>query len=591
MGLMRLMRPVVAVLLSLAVWSVAACASAQAQEEKYLRQAPVRRLALIVGNADYKIATKLPGNITDAERMRDVLKDAQFDVTYAPNVATRQQFVELYLRPFVGKIAPHDFVVFYFSGHGFSYSDENYLVPLEFPAEVFDTEIADNFLSAQAIHNIVLERKPGVLLSLLDACRNAADFIKIRRRDDNQPVDPDLKPKTLAEFRSPTGNIIIGFASKAGASADGSSVAGKLSIYTRALVKYLPTPDTEFGEIRKDVRLEVLHSTNSKQTPWVSDSNSVNIFFKPTELTHGQELLLWKGLLNGGNYDDIEHFADRHSISRYAAAARQWLADHPKPTVTTDFTRISPSALEIGWIKAGGVAGGKNGQTVKLRSVNGPFAFPRVAKPGDKLPGALHTTDLVLAEDNFPTTSTGRFTTDLASTFVENGKAVISSRIGANAAPSNDAKLVADIKPGAKIDVLGYSTDANNKAWVKAMLPTRSDPVYIPIPTEAKTQIIDIGKPLLEVAVPGAKSGLRSAIDDKVVLDALAKLRADKSSIERVAIASPRTADANMASLYAERVRYLIQMLNEAGIGSARISTSNASDIDGDNLRLRVFGN
>jgi hypothetical protein len=32
-------------------------------------------------------------------------------------------------------------------------------------------------------------------------------------------------------------------------------------------------------------------------------------------------------------------------------------------------------------------------------------------------------------------------------------------------------------------------------------------------------------------------------------------------------------------------------MLNEAGIGSARISTSNASDIDGDNLRLRVFGN
>lgn len=583
------MKRVVFILLSFAILSVAVHAPAQAQEDKYLREKPVRRLALVIGNADYKAATSLPGNLADAATMRGVLADAQFDVTYGTDIATRQQFLDLYLLPFLRKIGAGDFVVFYFSGHGFSYANENYLVPLEFPAGVYDTDIPDAFLSAQAVHNLLLERKPGVLLSFLDACRNAADFIKVRRREDAAPADPDLRPKSLAAFGAPPGNIIIGFASELGASADGSSVAGKLSIYTQALVKNLPARDTEFSTVRMDIRYDVRRASNTKQTPWSSESSSVEVYFKPTALTLGQERRLWEGVLKGGNRDEIERFAERHGISRYAAAARQWLADHPT-RLAADFTRVSPSALELGWAKAGGIAGGQSGQTVKLRSVSGPFAFRRFAGPDDRLPQSLNATDLVLPE-SLTMASSRSVATDVAAIFADNGKAVVSSRVGASAAPSDDARLVADIKPGVRIDVLGYSTDANSKTWVKAALPARPDPVYIPIPDEAGTNVVDIGKPLLEIAVPAARQGLLSAIDDQVVLDALAGLRGNKSSIERVSIAVPKAADARMAALYGERARYLTQVLSEAGVSAARVSTANADDVSGDNLRMRIFGN
>jgi hypothetical protein len=596
----------VSALLSLAIVYATTCVLAQAQDnKKYLQEKPVRRLALVVGNAAYTTATALPGNMTDAENMRNLLSDPKlpddlrFDVTFAPDVETLRTFEELYLKPFLRKISPGDFVVFYFSGHGFSYGDENFLVPLIFPKQVKDTDLPDKFLSARSVHTLLLDRNPGALVSLLDACRNVANFITITTRSDEDKPDPDMQPKSLTAFKSPSGNIVIGFAAESGASAEGSSVRGKLSIYTQALIKNLPLPDTEFSTVVKEIDYDVKKASKDKQKPWISGSSSTEIHLRPTQVTLGQEQRLWKSYLERGDRDEIERFSKRHGISRYAAAARQWLRDNPvKATTTLEFTRISPAALELAWGQMTNlptvqldIFGKKLRNTVKLRSVTGPLAFPRIAKAEDRAAQSLETKDLVFSESGFPTMPTGRTVTDFAAMFAEYGKAIVSSRIGANAAPSASSTLVADIRPGTKIDVVGYSTDANNNAWVEVKLPSMAEVVFIPVPGQAKTSFIDVGKALLEVIVPGAKQGLRSAIDDKVVFDALAKLRTQKSSVERVSIAVPKTGDSDKADLYSERALYLIQLLRDAGIAADRISTTNVADIAGEDVRLRIFGN
>jgi hypothetical protein len=395
-------------------------------------------------------------------------------------------------------------------------------------------------------------------------------------------------PKALAQFKVPAGNVIVGFSSGSGWPSDGSSVRGKLSVYTQALAKYLPAVDTEFDSVKKDVRIEVLRNTKDVQTPWFSESSSAEVHFKPTKLTLDHERNLWKAVLDANDRDEVDRFMRRHSVSRYVAAARQWLEDHPK-VAAADFTRISPAALELGWENVGGVMGGA-GRTVKLRNISGPLAFPRMARVTDKLPNNLDMSD-VMSTDDVPSKPFGDYATGIASMFAKHGTAVVSGRVGGKAEPNDASTLVADIKPGAKLEVIGYTTDMNDKDWVKAKIPSLRNPIYIPIPKDAKSGVTDIGRPLLEVSVPGARKGLQSAIEEDVVVEALAKLRQAKSSIERISVTAPKTDDPRLADVYGERTRYLIQVLSRAGVSPARVSTANASDLPGQELRMRIFGN
>lgn len=581
------MKAVLATIMATAIFL--GCTIAHAQEEKYLSEKPVRRLALVVGFAGYTNAPPLPGNITDAEKMRDILTDAQFDVTYVPDVATRQQFLKFYFGPFSLKIRPDDFVVVYFSGHGFNYAGENYLMPLNFPTDVFDTELQDKFLSATAMQDVLLEQKPGVLLIFLDACRTIADFVKVKPFRPDEPPDPNRVPKSLTQFKESPGNVIVSFAAEKGLPAEGSSVQGQLSVFTKALAKYLPAPDTEFSSVRKGVRAVVLRETGDKQTPWFSESSSAEVHFNPTKLTFDQERTLWKAILDAGDREEVDLFVRRHSISRHVAAARQWLQDHPKDhrkVASVDFTRISPDALEIGWANAGGVMANAS-NTVKLRNISGPLAFPRLAKTTDKLPSNLDINEVLLNGSVPPQSNVGF---DISS-FAKHGTAIVTGRVGGKAEPKDGSIVVADIKPGTKLEMTGFTKDNNDKAWVEAKIPSSREPIYIPIPKDAKSGVTDIGKPLLEVSVPGARMGLQSAIDEEVVLAALTKLRQAKSSIERISVSAPKTDDSRLSDVYRERTRYLIQVLSRAGVSPGRVSLSNASDVTGEKLRMRIFGN
>ncbi len=145
-------------------------------DPRFNEPVPVKRVALVVGNADYVNAEPLPGSLSDAREMVKKLEASGFLVIKLENVASRDVFLGKFLN-FLDQIEEGSFVVFYFSGHGFTYGGESYLAPLNFPKKVASAAVFSTFISVSALQERINLRNPAVLLMFLDACRNIGGFI------------------------------------------------------------------------------------------------------------------------------------------------------------------------------------------------------------------------------------------------------------------------------------------------------------------------------------------------------------------------------------------------------------------------------
>lgn len=533
--------------------SMLAAGASYGQDSQYVFEQATMRRALVVANSDYGNEIKLPGTQADADAMARILSDAGFVVANARNV-TRAEFLNLHLLPFLATIQPDDFVVFYFSGHGFSYGGENYLAPLKFPRTVAPNQVFSEFISMTSVQDLITERSPGFLLILLDACRNIAEFIKPDR------PTPNTLEKALALMRAPQGNIVIGFSSDLGKTSIGSSEAGQLSVYTKALSKSLPLPDVDFDKVRKNVHFDVLFDTNDQQKPWFSDGSSAEIYFHPSQVLQAQEKEAWLAALATKDVREISRFLKWYSVSRFAAAARKWLADN-KDHANASFSRISPLGPEVGWA---------NAAPVKIARVEGPLAFSRVAAINSLLPSDLQRT--------------------AAELFVKHGEAVTTGPISTYALPDQRSKVVADLAANTKVEVFGLSVDKRNQTWAEVRPPGTDESAFIAVSPTTVLRTTDIGKPLLEVSIGPQPGGLKSLADAKPAIEALRKLQREGRSVQWISIATP--GDPATRELSSARAAYLTFVLDREGFKRRQISVAEqASDLSGDNLRVRFFGN
>src|SRR5262245_63400469 len=111
----------------LAVTSLAACVPAL--------PAPAcaeKRVALVVGNNDYRNVPKLQKAVNDARTMGDTLKQLGFSVMIAEN-QNRQQFSQTLLA-FDNAVEPGGTAFFFYAGHGFEIAGQNFLLPTDVPA-------------------------------------------------------------------------------------------------------------------------------------------------------------------------------------------------------------------------------------------------------------------------------------------------------------------------------------------------------------------------------------------------------------------------------------------------------------------------
>ena len=225
---------------------------------------PEQRVALVIGNSNYRNAPRLENPDNDAQSMAQLLNSAGFEVISATDL-TQNDMLRV-VQDFSAKVAargPNAVAMVYYAGHGVQLAGENYLVPVDArissPGDLVNNSV--RLVDVMA----TLEAIPSRLrIVLLDACRN------------NPFPEVNDAGRGLAIVDAPNGSI-VGYSTAPGTEAlDGS---GDHSPYTSAFLKLAREPNLPIEQLFKRVRLEVNNTTNGKQIPWESSSLTSDFYF------------------------------------------------------------------------------------------------------------------------------------------------------------------------------------------------------------------------------------------------------------------------------------------------------------------------
>src|ERR1700759_3496320 len=131
-----------------------------------------KRVALVIGNNDYKNVPRLKTAVNDARTMGDTLKQLGFSVMVAEN-QNRVQFSQSLLA-FDNAVGKGDTAFFFYAGHGFEIAGQNYLLPTDVPAATEGQEelVRDASVLADRIVERLQNRQVRPSILVLHPCRN-----------------------------------------------------------------------------------------------------------------------------------------------------------------------------------------------------------------------------------------------------------------------------------------------------------------------------------------------------------------------------------------------------------------------------------
>lgn len=226
--------------------------------------AAAKRVALVIGNADYKFVPALANPINDASLIERALKNAGFEVIRKDNLD--QQGMKLALIEFSRKLKQGaEAGMFYYAGHGIEVDGKNYLVPIDSNMQSKDEADVYNF----DVNNFMaMMENSGVPFNImvLDACRNNP-FRGMRATGGG-----------LAPLRAPVGSYVAYATAPGSVAADGE---GANSPFTEALAASMATPGLSLEEVFKQTRTKVRTATGGAQVPFDSSAIEGNFFFHP----------------------------------------------------------------------------------------------------------------------------------------------------------------------------------------------------------------------------------------------------------------------------------------------------------------------
>ena len=225
---------------------------------------PEQRVALVIGNSNYRNAPQLANPDNDAQSMAQFLNSAGFEVVEATDL-TQNDMIKV-VQDFSERVQAHGantVAMVYYAGHGVQLAGENYLVPVDAKISTVNDLVNDSVRLVDVM--ATLEAIPSRMrIVLLDACRN-----------NPFPTINDAGCG-LAIVDAPNGSI-VGYSTAPGTEAlDGQ---GGHSPYTSAFLNLAHEPNLPIEQLFKRVRLEVAHSTDGAQTPWESSSLTSDFYF------------------------------------------------------------------------------------------------------------------------------------------------------------------------------------------------------------------------------------------------------------------------------------------------------------------------
>ncbi len=277
-----------------------------------------KRVALVIGNGEYKSVPKLPNPPNDASDVEDSLKRLNFSVRKVIN--GRYDDMRRALLQFGRDARTADIALVFYAGHGIEVGGENWLIPTDAELRT-DIDVDHEAISLRSILPI-LENSSKLGLIILDACRNNPFDAKMKRTIRRRAVS-----RGLAEVE-PTGNVLVAYAAKDGTTAaDGN---GRNSPYTASLLKYIEQPGMEINFLFRNVRDDVIAATRREQFPFVYGSLSRDaIYLKPPQKkppAMRPDEMAWTFLRDNGGIPALRKFISQFPTSPFALAARDRIA-------------------------------------------------------------------------------------------------------------------------------------------------------------------------------------------------------------------------------------------------------------------------
>jgi hypothetical protein len=281
------------------------------------------RIALVVGNSNYKYAPRLANPRNDAGDMRRALTRMGFQVDYLADVRDNKIMARA-VRNFGTRLSRKKNTVglFFYAGHAVQVNGANYLIPIN--AKIQDElDMEYETFKITKLMQVLNQADNDFNMVILDACRDNPfkGFTRSTSRG-------------LAKMDSPQGTLVA-FSTAPGEKAEDGR--GRNGTYTKHLLKHIEEPGITIEEMFKRVGRGVKAETHGRQIPFRNSSFYGDFCF-------------------GGCSDPLEkvrlekeHLAEQlRELERLKKELdRQSTAGGPSPTAAADLSRKRAELKEL----------------------------------------------------------------------------------------------------------------------------------------------------------------------------------------------------------------------------------------------------
>lgn len=296
------------------------------------------RIALVIGNAQYKALAELKTTRNDAQDMAAALHKLGFEVTTVADADAEQMRAEIdkFTRLLKTERYANALAVFYFAGHGLQRGGKNYLLPAGFDKDRDRLKLDENTVRVDTRILAPMTQGRGAAgargplnIVILDACRE----------------DPFGDRPGLAQMDVPRGTLVA-YSALAGQKVIDTfnpRAPERNGIYAKQLLRELeqPNPAADLLTLFKTVRNRVLATTNNEQDPLVTadfDGLEVASIAPPTAtlLASADETKLWTEVADSKDLCDFEAYRDRFPAGAYASNAQVIIEQLKKKAALTE---------------------------------------------------------------------------------------------------------------------------------------------------------------------------------------------------------------------------------------------------------------
>ena len=281
-----------------------------------------KRVALVVGNSEYRNAPELINPKNDAQDIAAALERLGFEVILGLNLD--QAGMNTHARKFATALGGAELGLFFYAGHGLQVGGSNYLVPVD-AALGSESDLDFGTMRLELVLR-QMEREVPTSIVFLDACRDNPLARSLARSMGTRSASIG---RGLAQVEAGVGTLIA-FATQPGNVAlDGD---GRNSPFTGALLRYIESPGLDLGGVMIEVRNTVLAHTGGTQVPWEHSSLTGRVYFSEAaaadggEATEGTrkavEIAFWNSIQTSSNARLFESYLSRYPDGEFATIAR-----------------------------------------------------------------------------------------------------------------------------------------------------------------------------------------------------------------------------------------------------------------------------